>query len=73
MESTYGDRMHKSREDTEKELIEIINETYAKGGNILIPSFAVERTQELIFLLKLLIQEKEDSKGPYIYRQSTCY
>lgn len=49
MESTYGNRLHPS--DSEEQLARIIRESSAKGGTILIPSFAVERTQSLMFLL----------------------
>ncbi len=51
LESTYGNRLHESSEDTRKKLIEIIEETALKGGTVIIPSFAVGRTQELIYQL----------------------
>lgn len=51
MESTYGDRVHESFEDSTKKLIDIINKTALRGGSVLIPSFAVGRTQELIYEL----------------------
>ncbi|MDR1111058.1 MAG: MBL fold metallo-hydrolase [Deltaproteobacteria bacterium] len=51
METTYGNRLHKDLGNTIEELVGIINEAYAEGGKILVPSFAVERTQELILLL----------------------
>jgi len=53
-ESTYGDRDHRSLEDTIEELTQILDRTWAENGNILIPSFAVGRTQELLFQLGLL-------------------
>lgn len=56
MESTYGDRDHRSIEDTLIEFEQIIEEASANGGNILIPSFAVGRTQEIIFRLGELYQ-----------------
>ena len=56
LESTYGDRLHKSKEDTETEFISIINETHKGPGNIVIPSFAIERTQEIIYLLSKLFR-----------------
>ncbi len=52
MESLYGGINHPNRTDTVDELIEIINRTTASGGNVLIPSFAVQRTQEVLFELK---------------------
>ncbi len=57
MESTYGDRNHRSLKDTLKEFEDIILEASKTGGNILIPSFAVGRTQELIFRLGELYQQ----------------
>jgi len=51
METTYGNRTHKSIPDSQKELIEAIHEAYAQGGKVLIPVFAVERTQEIIYTL----------------------
>lgn len=53
MESTYGDRVHAS-EDPSVELANVINETIQLGGNILIPSFAVGRAQELMYLITKL-------------------
>ena len=52
MESTYGDRNHTEVWSYTDELAEIIDETLAKGGNIVIPSFAVGRTQELLYFIR---------------------
>ena len=57
VESTYGDREHRSMSDTLKEFEEIIASATQNGGNILIPSFAVGRTQEIIFRLGELYQQ----------------
>ncbi|MFN4227455.1 MAG: MBL fold metallo-hydrolase RNA specificity domain-containing protein [Candidatus Ratteibacteria bacterium] len=57
IESTYGDRIHEKRIDAEKRFEQIINETVEKGGNIVIPSFAIERTQEILYYLKKLLLE----------------
>jgi len=57
VESTYGNRLHPSRETIPQELARIINETHQAGGNIVIPSFAVERTQELLYRLSGLLAE----------------
>ncbi len=51
METTYGERNHKTISDSEKELIDVITQAYNEGGRVVIPSFAVERTQELIFVM----------------------
>ncbi len=59
VESTYGDRLHEDQKDIEAELAEIINSTTKRGGNIVIPSFALERAQEILFYLnKLLLQNR---------------
>jgi len=58
VESTYGDRLHRSLEETEKELIEVITSTLNGHGNIVIPAFAVGRTQEILFLLISLVKRK---------------
>ncbi|WP_062309071.1 MBL fold metallo-hydrolase RNA specificity domain-containing protein [Polynucleobacter sinensis] len=56
VESTYGDRLHKSLSDTEAELIEVVTNTMNARGNIVIPAFAVGRTQEILFLLIDLVR-----------------
>jgi metallo-beta-lactamase family protein len=57
LESTYGDRDHRSMEETLTEFEEVIENASQNGGNILIPSFAVGRTQEIIFRLGELYQK----------------
>lgn len=52
MESTYGDRYHSSNMDSISELAEIITTTLGRGGNLIIPSFAVGRTQELLYYIR---------------------
>jgi metallo-beta-lactamase family protein len=51
MESTYGDRTHRPFDETIDELADVFSKAKAAGGNILIPAFAVGRTQDLLFLL----------------------
>ncbi len=58
MESTYGARLHDPEEKEIELLHDVIWETYNKGGNLVIPAFAVERTQDLLYHLYLLIKEK---------------
>lgn len=67
VESTYGDRLHEkpehasqqvSTEERAKGLADIIRETFSKGGNVVIPSFAVGRTQEILYLLRVIITHK---------------
>jgi metallo-beta-lactamase family protein len=51
MESTYGNRRHRGRDDTGRELGAILAQAQRDGGNILIPAFAIGRSQELLYLL----------------------
>jgi len=64
MESTYGNRLHKPMDTTMDTLAEIINRTVLQGGKIVIPAFAIERTQELVFLIHLLSDQKRIPKIP---------
>jgi metallo-beta-lactamase family protein len=61
IESTYGDRTHEEHENTDiqKQLRDCINRTVSAGGNIVIPSFALERSQELLYHLNELFLRKE--------------
>jgi metallo-beta-lactamase family protein len=56
IESTYGDRVHEGKEDTKKLIADVINST-RPGGNIIIPSFALERSQELLYYINELMLE----------------
>ncbi len=59
MESTYGDRFHASeRPDYVKELAGILQETFDRGGNVVIPSFAVGRTQEILYFIRKIKEDK---------------
>ncbi|MGA2318026.1 MAG: MBL fold metallo-hydrolase [Thermodesulfobacteriota bacterium] len=57
LESTYGDRLHKSREETVQELLKILQEAIAHQAKVVIPAFAVERTQDIIYTLGQLIRK----------------
>ena len=57
MESTYGDRSHGPRPDYIRELSQIIQETFDRGGNVVVPSFAVGRTQEMLYFLRQIKAE----------------
>ena len=52
MESTYGDRSHGIKPDYVAELSSIIQKTFDRGGNVVVPSFAVGRTQELLYFIR---------------------
>lgn len=58
LESTYGDRRHPSGELLEDELARVVRRTVERRGKIIIPSFALERAQEVVFALKRLLQRK---------------
>jgi metallo-beta-lactamase family protein len=57
MESTYGDRDHESVDGARARLAEVVRDTAARGGRVLIPAFAVGRTQEIVYNLHSLIRE----------------
>ncbi|HEX9113437.1 MAG TPA: MBL fold metallo-hydrolase, partial [Nitrospirota bacterium] len=57
MESTYGNRLHKNTTDTAAELAEAVATTFARGGNVLIPAFAIGRTQDILYILNRLVRE----------------
>jgi len=52
METTYGDRLHKALPPSIEELYEAVRTTFARGGNVIIPTFALERAQELLYCLR---------------------
>ena len=58
VESTYGNRDHKSMDATQDELVEAVNDTLErKGGNVIVPAFAVGRTQDMLYLLADLTRQ----------------
>ncbi len=59
IESTYGDRNHKGIEESVAEFKEVITNTLLSQGNVMIPSFAIERTQEILCILKQMYDAKE--------------
>ena len=73
MESTYGDRVHSAeRVDYVKELTEVLKRTFDRGGNVVIPSFAVGRTQEMLYFLRKIKTERlvEGHEGFRVYVDS---
>lgn len=69
-ESTYGNRNHAPIEEGIPELARVINRTVQRGGKVIIPSFAFERTQELIYSIHLLIDQGEIPKNLPIFVDS---
>ena len=63
MESTYGNRDHDSSQDIDDKLSKVVNETIKIGGNVIIPTFAIERAQELLYHFSLLARAR---RIPYI-------
>jgi metallo-beta-lactamase family protein len=58
VESTYGDRLHDEAMDVKKMIGDVINSTKKAGGNIIVPSFALERSQEILYYINELLLEK---------------
>ena len=58
VESTYGDRVHDAPPDYAKALADVLQKTFDRGGNVVIPSFAVGRTQELLYFIRRIKAER---------------
>lgn len=65
MESTYGDRLHEYKESKAAEFLKIVSSTLERGGNVVIPSFAVGRTQEILYE----IQKSKENDDPEFRRE----
>jgi metallo-beta-lactamase family protein len=63
MESTYGDRNHENQQGIDEQLSRIVSDTVNAGGNLLIPTFAIERAQDILYHFNRLAQAK---KIPYV-------
>jgi len=63
MESTYGNRSH-PKEDPRPALAELVRKTVARGGSLIVPAFAVERTQKFLFMLKELMESGQCPRVP---------
>jgi metallo-beta-lactamase family protein len=64
LESTYGDRVHEPIQSVSAKLADIVNRTYRRGGKMIVPAFAVGRTQQLVLVLHELIQANAIPKFP---------
>jgi len=64
IESTYGKRLHDNIKDADEKLTKIITRTIKRGGKIIIPSFALERTQLIVFFISELMRKKKIKKIP---------
>ena len=65
MESTYGNRLHMRNDDKAKIFLDVVYETLEKGGTVVIPSFAVGRTQEILYELNRIKSEAQDDEEFY--------
>jgi metallo-beta-lactamase family protein len=64
MESTYGDKLHNDPEEAYNELRQVVGTTIRRGGKVIIPAFAVGRTQELVYDLQRMINDNEIPRIP---------
>ncbi|MFZ1922645.1 MAG: MBL fold metallo-hydrolase [Xanthobacteraceae bacterium] len=70
METTYGDRLHKSLTASVEELYGAIVETLNRGGNVVIPTFALERAQELLYFLRAGVEQSRLPESIQVYLDS---
>lgn len=70
VESTYGSREHDPTEATKEKLKKVVNETSRRGGKVIVPAFAVGRTQELVYDLHQLVEARDISPNLPIYVDS---
>jgi|WetSurMetagenome_2_1015567.scaffolds.fasta_scaffold91248_2 metallo-beta-lactamase family protein len=59
IESTYGDRQHEGTDEVSEKLAKIVNDAFSLGGNIIVPSFALQRAQEILYYLNILLMNKD--------------
>ena len=70
METTYGDRLHKPLAPSIEELYEAVTDTFDRGGNVLIPTFALERAQELLLFLSQGVNSGRISPAAQVFLDS---
>jgi len=70
MESTYGDRDHRSLEDSVSEFYDAVRQAESRGGNVVIPTFALERAQELLFFLREGMNSGQVPKSMVVFLDS---
>lgn len=70
METTYGDRNHRSRADSVAELYDAIGDARRRGGNIVIPTFAMERAQEILFYLRDGVKSEKIDRSIEVFLDS---
>jgi len=70
METTYGDRLHKSVRSSVEELYQAIEDTHRRGGNVIIPTFALERAQELLYYFREGVEQGRLSRRLQVFLDS---
>jgi metallo-beta-lactamase family protein len=70
METTYGDRLHKSLADSVEELDRVVTETFGRGGNVIIPTFALERAQEILYFFREGLERGRLPRGLRVFLDS---
>ncbi|HCB50249.1 MAG TPA: MBL fold metallo-hydrolase, partial [Chloroflexi bacterium] len=70
VESTYGNRNHAPAEAAEEKLKQVVNETCKRGGKLIVPSFAIGRTQELVYALHKMVRNRDISPNLPVYVDS---
>jgi len=70
METTYGDRLHRALEPSVEEFYAAVSETFQRGGNVIIPTFALERAQEILYYLRLGVESGRLSQGMHVFLDS---
>jgi len=70
METTYGDRLHKAIAPSVEELYQSIKDTFQRGGNVIIPTFALERAQEILYFLREGVDEGRLPRSMQVFLDS---
>ncbi|MBR7747278.1 MBL fold metallo-hydrolase RNA specificity domain-containing protein [Undibacterium baiyunense] len=70
METTYGDRLHRSLDASVKEFYQAINDTFEHGGNVIIPTFALERAQEILWYLREGVEKGKLPAAMHVFLDS---
>ncbi|RME76533.1 MAG: MBL fold metallo-hydrolase [Planctomycetota bacterium] len=70
MECTYGDRQHRPYAESVEELLDAIHATFRRGGNVIIPTFALERTQELLYVLHRAVERGRLAPSTQVFLDS---
>lgn len=70
METTYGDRLHKPFAPSVEELYEAVTDTFKRGGNVIIPTFALERAQEILYFLREGVEKGTLSRSTQVFLDS---